>query len=428
MHVIARSPTERRGNLKYGLLRFTRNDTGSACDDVFMTDTVLCVDIGTTSLKAGLITADGEVVSFCSVPFEEPHDRFVACSWYDAFLRAAAELSHGRENITVTGISISGNGPTVVTDIGFTFRWNEDTSAVSELIPNCARTSLFIPKILSIKKQFPDVWKKTKKFFSGPEYLIFVLTGNAVTILPEERFEKAYWNDEMLEACGIRNNLLPSFVKTGESCGFLNQNISLVSNLRFVQDCPVIAGGPDFVAALIGTGTLVSGRLCDRCGSSEGLNFCTDKILKGEGLRILPSVIPGLWNASYLIPNSGELTEEQRLAEVERGINSLKKAAAEVGVRFPDEMAVTGGQTNDELLLREKSERLEMKILRPAVCDSGVDGKGSGSASSSSSGVHFVHSELIGDACAAYGGASGIYDSLQSAAEHIVKLESYTGA
>ena len=53
-----------------------------------MTDVVLCVDIGTTSLKAALVTAEGGVVSFCSIPIEEPHDRFVACSWYNAFLQA----------------------------------------------------------------------------------------------------------------------------------------------------------------------------------------------------------------------------------------------------------------------------------------------------------------------------------------------------
>ena len=46
-----------------------------------MSDTILCVDIGTTSLKAALVTAEGGVVTFCSLPFEEPHDRFVACSW-----------------------------------------------------------------------------------------------------------------------------------------------------------------------------------------------------------------------------------------------------------------------------------------------------------------------------------------------------------
>ena len=135
------------------------------------------------------------------------------------------------------------------------------------------------------------------------------------------------------------------------------------------------------------------------------MNFCTDKILQGEGLRILPSVIPGLWNASYLIPDSGELSEAERLTQLERGIACLKSAAQAAGVSFPCEMAVTGGQTNDELLLREKSERLGMKILRPA-------------------GGRFVHSELLGDACAALAGF-GVYDSLQQAAENIVRLEPY---
>jgi sugar (pentulose or hexulose) kinase len=99
------------------------------------------------------------------------------------------------------------------------------------------------------------------------------------------------------------------------------------------------------------------------------------------------------------------LSEEERLAEVERGIACLRQAAREAGVEFPDEMAVTGGQTNDELLLREKAERLGMKILRPA-------------------GGHFVHSELLGDACAAWYGL-GLYSSLPDAAEHVVRQEPY---
>ena len=375
-----------------------------------MIETILCVDIGTTSLKAGLITACGEVVSFCSIPFDELHDRFIACSWYDVFLKAAGKLV--QQDVQVTGVCISGNGPTVVTESGLTFCWNEDTGAVAELIPDCARSSLFIQKILSIRNQFPEVWKKHEKLFSGPEYLIYLLTGQAVTILPEERFEKAYWNDEMLEACGIRENLLPPFVKPGDKCGLLYLDDLQQQGLSFTENCPVIAGGPDFIVALIGTGTLVSGRLCDRCGSSEGLNFCTDKVLHGEGLRILPSVIPGLWNASYLIPNSGELSEDERLAEVERGVSCLKQASSEAGVQFPCEMAVTGGQTNDELLLREKSERLGMKILRPA--DEGNKS-------------HFVHSELMGDACAACFGL-GLHGSLQDAAAQIVRLEPYKGA
>ena len=351
------------------------------------------MDIGTTSLKAALITAEGGVVSFCSVPLEEPHDRFVACSWYSAFLRAREELLCRAENVSaadIAGISISGNGPTIVTETGFTVLWSEDTSDIK--IPDLqeAKQSLFLPKILFIKEKFPDVFKKTKKFFSGPEYLIYVLTGNAITILPEKRFEAAYWTD----------GLLPPFCSIGDKCGIVSDNIS-----ELPSGCPVFAGGPDFVAALIGTGTLQSGRLCDRCGSSEGLNFCTDHPVTGEGLRTLPSVIPGLWNVSYLIPNSGELSETERLSAVKQGISCLKKAAENSNIKFPKEMSVTGGQTSDELLLKEKAEALGISILRPAD-------------------NHFVHSELLGDACAGWTGL-GVYKSLQAAAEKIVRLRKY---
>jgi len=392
------------------------------------------VDIGTTSLKAALITAEGEVVSFCSLPFEASQDRFVAVSWYACLVKALGILSSslnlnglGLEPsapIQISAIAISGNGPTVVTDCGLTFLWNEDTSAVMKDLPASARSSLFIPKILSVKNQFPQIWKKTKRLFSGPEYLIYILTGNALTILPEARFAPAYWSEESCRACGIKSGLLPPFVATGANCGSVNAELfeeleAALSGERATSsgtqesgpqlclspDCPVFAGGPDFVVALIGTGTLESGMLCDRCGSSEGLNFCTDRPISGEGLRTLPSVIPGLWNLSYLIPQSGSMSDQERLGQLEKGLELLRTAAAANGIEFAESMAVTGGQSNDELLLKEKNERLGMKLLLPAS-------------------RHFVHSELLGDACAAFTGL-GLYSSLQEAAKKIVRLTTY---
>jgi len=382
------------------------------------------VDIGTTSLKAALITAEGAVVSFCSVPFDQPHDRFIACAWYEAFLCAVRKLaSKTSGKVTIKGISVSGNGPTVVADCGYTVFWNDDFSDIKLPSDTAAdsdiASSLFIRKLLALKEWEPEIYKKSKKLFSGPEFFIYILTGKAVTILPEERFLPAYWNDKSCRACNIDFEKLPPFTKVGSNCGIISSqafaDIASVWNkgiersnentLEISQSCSVFAGGPDFVVALIGTGTLYSGRLCDRCGSSEGLNFCSDRPLSGRELRILPSVIPGLWNASYLIPDSGEMSEAERLNAVEKGINYLKQAAAEAGLLFPSEMAVTGGQTNDELLLKGKAERLGIKLLRPAD-------------------NNFVHSELLGDACAGWFGL-GIYKSLQTASAKLVRLTNY---
>ena len=377
-----------------------------------MSDAILCVDIGTTSLKAAFITAQGEVVSFCSVPFEDSQN--TASLWYGAFFQAVCELKKqcaqaGKSVGPIYKIVISGNGPTVVSDCGYAVFWNEDLSDVK--IPDDAevRKSLFIPKILALKKRDKKIYKKSRWIFSGPEYLIYVLTGEAVTILPEERFKPAYWSEQVCKTCGIDFEKLPSFVGIGDACGVLHKQVAAELNccgegVQFSDNCKVIAGGPDFIVALIGTGTLRAGRLCDRCGSSEGLNFCTDRPVSGEGLRTLPSVVPGLWNVSYLIPNSGELSDDERLDAVEKGVNTLKAAAEAAGISFPSEMAVTGGQTNDELLLKEKAQRLNMKILRPKN--------------------NFAHCELLGDLCA---GVLGIdsFKNLQEASDFIVKLEPY---
>ena len=384
-----------------------------------MADAILCVDIGTTSLKAALITAEGEVVSFSSVPIEESQN--TASLWYGAFFQAVRELKkHCRQASLSLGqiykIVISGNGPTVVSDDGCTVFWNEDLSDIKLPDDTEVRKSLFVPKILALKERNKKSYKKSRWIFSGPEYLIYVLTGQAVTILPEERFKPAYWNEQVCKTCGLEYKKLPPFVGIGAVCGTLYKELAEElsfgiecgsgdgEGFHFSPYCRVIAGGPDFIVALIGTGTLRAGRLCDRCGSSEGLNFCTDRPVTGEGLRTLPSVVPGLWNVSYLIPNSGELSDDERLDAVEKGVNTLKTAAEAAGIPFPSEMAVTGGQTKDELLLKEKAQRLNMKILRPKN--------------------NFAHCELLGDLCA---GVMEIdyFKSLQEAADFIVKLEPY---
>ncbi len=46
-----------------------------------MIEAVLAVDIGTTSLKAALVTAIGDVVAFNKASFSAPQNRFVAEGW-----------------------------------------------------------------------------------------------------------------------------------------------------------------------------------------------------------------------------------------------------------------------------------------------------------------------------------------------------------
>ena len=193
---------------------------------------------------------------------------------------------------------------------------------------------------------------------------MWLLTGKAVTVLPEPRYETAYWNREVLEGFGIPTGKMPDFVELGHNCGDLLDN-----NCEFLglPKVPVIAVGPDFIAGLIGTGTTKAGTICDRAGSSEGINLCVDKDIRAERVRTLPCVEAGLWNLSVLIPNSAALPEDERLEKVVAAIQLLKKLSEENGIAFPKEMTTTGGQAKDQAYFEKKRARLDQLGLELKV-------------------------------------------------------------
>ncbi|MBP5436960.1 MAG: hypothetical protein J6Y30_03145, partial [Treponema sp.] len=274
------------------------------------------------------------------------------CDTADTSVLFANAGASGKDTqISIDAICISGNGPTLCGRDGQTLLWNADicdTAGTSVLSANagasgtgtsgadiCATAgtavlsanagasgtavssantkSLYIPRILGFAKRFPSYWQqKDCTVFSGPEYLIYLLTGKALSILPEERFLEAYWSKSGFEEAGLSTKdaeiamqKLPPFVPPASIAGTLTKEAA--SFLGGIKDgIPVVCGAPDFISALVGTNTLRAGLFCDRAGSSEGINLCTSKPVVGQGIRTLPSIIPGLWNASVLLPESGE--------------------------------------------------------------------------------------------------------------------------
>lgn len=387
---------------------------------------ILCADIGTTSLKMGIISQKGEVL--CSVQkfFSNKNDSFLANQWLLAFKAGCAELS--ATSVQISAICISGNGPTLAAENGRTLLWN---ATLSEEIKSAAQKtkSLYIPQFLAFKKNFPDEWNSSRYIFSGPEFVVFKLTGNAISVLPEKRFEPAYWNKTELEKFGIEAEKIPEFVPLGHNAG--NATKAAVKEFG-IPEVPVFCGGSDFITALLGTATVEPGKICDRSGSSEGINLCAEKPVFKEGFRTLPSAIPGLWNISVIIPESGSILNEYKneisLLEkkelswkeiidyslddknsegyrilcglsksVKNAVLALKKLAQENGLAFCGTMNVTGGQAKNERWLEKKAFDCGINL---EICNT-------------------PDSELTGNAVVALYGL-GIFENLQEAAEKIV--------
>lgn len=395
-----------------------------------MKSTVLCADIGTTSLKAGLIGGCGEVAAFSQRTFRNPDDEHAALAWLPALCSAVREMS-AAGTADIRAVCISGNGPTIVSEDGTTLLWNADIPP-AETTGSRAEKSLFIPRLLAFRTLFPSRWNSSRYVYSGPEFLIHQLCGGSVTILPESRYAESYWTKTQLLSVSLPEEKLPPFVPVAYNAG--NTLPEITVQLSLPHPVPVFCCGPDFVAAMVGTNSLAPGKLYDCAGSSEGVNLCTAVPVTGKGLLSLPSVVPDLWNAAVMQAESGRMfVNFKRIVEAieERSIsyeelisgcisnpgsdgfeilefvaNNLKKsikllfdAAAENGLHVELPVVVTGGQAKSGQWMQMKCNYAGVPL---AVCNC-------------------PDAELIGDAVIAQTGL-GTYRSIKDAADAIVKI------
>ena len=382
-------------------------------------------------MKAAAISSKGEVLARTRKKLIMRGSQWVAGDWTYMLDKLFFDICDQVDDRPVDAICISGNGPTLVggDGCGDTLTWDDEL----EDEDGDDSGSLLIPRLKEFKRRYPEAWRDSRYIYSCPEYVINKLTGANLTILPEERYSTAYWTTESLLKAGFTEKeaaKLPPFVKPGTYAGKTKNYIA--PNAR--AGIPVYCGAPDFISAMVGTNTLEPGMLCDRAGSSEGINFCSDTPLEGEDIRILPSVVPGLWNASVLLPESGtrfsqfKAQVEQKLLDdisyeelvhaclynpsqeavydqgkylmlqtamqVRDSLKVLLSSAAEKNQKIPDRMTVTGGQAANDEWNQMKANVTGLTILVPECSDA----------------------ELVGDAVFACMGM-GLFSSVQEGAK-----------
>jgi xylulokinase len=185
------------------------------------------------------------------------------------------------------------------------------------------------------------------------------------TVLPQSAYKPYYWDEAQCAALSLDIAKFPPFAAMGTRIGSFN-------------GLPIIGGGPDFIMALVGTDTLEPGRVCDRAGSSEGINLCTKEptanyanktIPEGCALRILPHIIPGLWNAGFVIAKSGKLFEEKPgRATLAKMACRVKAGLAVLGIEGCT-MTLSGGQAKSKVWNKMKARLTGCTLLVPEISD-----------------------------------------------------------
>ena len=269
---------------------------------------LLSIDIGTSAVKAGVISEAGALVSSGHVGLSFDTDATGSEDIASRWLTAIEELLAGLPNVeSVAGVVVSGNGPTLVplahdgSLSGPTLLWLDPGDGIE------GEPSFFLPKIAAMRRLQPAAYERTRWFISCPEYVSFVLTGIPITITPSAEFCASIWNRDSIRRYDIDPETLPPFATVGDRVGKVQRAASTRFGIPVAT--PVFAGGSDFLMSLLGTATISPGRTCDRAGTSEGINHCSETNIESPSLRSLPHVVPGLYNVAGILASTGRIFE-----------------------------------------------------------------------------------------------------------------------
>ena len=349
----------------------------------------LCLDIGTSSLKGAVISSEGKLVSDGRIYYKE------GVVWQQALYELMQKLDC---TFSISAVAVSGAGPTFIplkkdNTIGEPLFWNDKKEK-----PLVAGKSLYLPKLMWLKENQPEEYEETCCFLTMDGFFNWMLTGCCRTPIFDDRFIPFFWSKEDAERNGINFEKLPPLMHTGEKVGEVTPEAGKKFGIKV--GTPVFAGGSDFLMAILGTASLKPGQVCDRAGTSEGINYCQEGDAKAsaEELRIMPHITPGCTNISARLENSVKLIEadrEQYGNQLCRLLLALEQEGCTVTA-----LRMSGGQAKKPEWNQLRANITGRKVLVPEIEDG----------------------ELTGCACAAFAGL-GLYGTPARAAEAMVRIK-----
>lgn len=284
-----------------------------ASDDLF-----LAIDIGTTNTKVAIFTSGGQLLSSseqrCTASMINHHYEIDAESWWSATKRTVAGLPRDLKK-RVSLLSITGQGPTIVpvnengqiahkAIMWLDTRGGDKVESILKMGAD-EQTAATLAKLIWLNDRIED-----KAYLLQPaDYICMKLTGKLVNMsFDAPGFRPPWCQSDVMQRIGLQGDFFEAdFVAAGsEIAGVIPhvaQELGIPSSVR------VIAGAQDFAAALVGTGTVEDGYLCDRGGTSQGVNLCTKKKVSCDGLMTSPFLIEGYWKISGVMNTTGKAVD-----------------------------------------------------------------------------------------------------------------------
>ncbi|MBS0847884.1 xylulokinase [Citrobacter sp. JGM124] len=265
----------------------------------------LGIDAGTSEIKTLVLEEDGTIVAIAGVTLtvQRPHPHWSEQdpeAWWQALNQAVGQLRSkvGERWSDIRAIGLSGqmHGAVLLDARGEVLRpcilWNDTRSAeqcvtltrkapqLHDVAGNLAMPGFTAPKLLWVAEHEPDIFSRIAHVLLPKDYLRWRMSGEMVGDMSDAAgtlwldVARRDWSDDLLAACDLRRDMMPSLVEGSQASALLAPSIAAQWGL---SDKVIIAGGGgDNAASAVGIGAVNSGDAFISLGTSGVLFAVND--------------------------------------------------------------------------------------------------------------------------------------------------------
>ncbi|MEP6618404.1 MAG: xylulokinase [bacterium] len=297
----------------------------------------LGLDIGTSGVKAILVSRSGEVAATSTTPLtmSTPRPGWAEqdpAAWWDATLESIHAIRRARPDAAVAAVGISGqmHSSVFLDRAGIVIRpallWcdgrttaecAEITRAVGgeerlrDLACNPALEGFTLPKVLWLRKNEPEAYARLATVLLPKDYIRYRLTGVLATDPSDASATLMYdtarlrWSDDILAAVNVSRSIVPDVGGSAEVLGRITSDAASVTTLP--PGTPVVGGGADNACGAAGVGAITPGEVVSSWGTSGTVLAPTSEPRVDPGLRAhtFCHVVPGVWYMMGVVLSAG---------------------------------------------------------------------------------------------------------------------------
>lgn len=286
----------------------------------------LGIDLGTSGVKAILLSEAGQVIATHSEPLtlSRPHPLWSEqnpADWWAATDKAILALAALQDLSTVKALGLTGqmHGATLLGKKGEVLRpailWNDGRSfaqclALEKAAPqsraitgNIMMPGFTAPKLAWVKQNEPEVFNQIDKVLLPKDYLRWRITGTFASDMSDAAgtmwldVAKRDWSDIMLNACFLHRDQMPALYEGNQITGEVSAELA---DRWGIGRIPVIAGGGDNAAGAIGVGLYRAGQAMLSLGTS-GVYFAVSEGFLSNPQQAVHSFCHGLPDTWHLM-------------------------------------------------------------------------------------------------------------------------------